>query len=384
MGDDGLTLERLRRCEFPILAMYGDHSQARLTGAELLEVWPHAIFRRVRDAGHFFPTSRPEEVMSGCDRFWGGDFGADGRRRRAGEAGRRHFRSDRVFSRPGAGTSAPARNRVGPFAASDEARAETGRFIESVAAVPEHGYGANRLGIHPGLSERDFSSDRPGRFRRREERVRAFDGLVWRPPVRRHHARQLPVHEVAPVARHGRLAGGVPGGPVRARHGGRDLALRPGRTTGSGSTSRRRSSAATASRSRERSATAACGVRRPVRRAPALFVSTWSPARGPGPLMLRSEDGRTFDADLRARSRRPAGDDDPLRRVVQGPAVHDAGRFARGQPQRLRPCPSSTRAPIRPTDSGNRSATSASATGNKSIHEMCAFGDHLYVGTLQS
>ena len=64
MGDDGLTLDKLRALRFPILAMYGDHSQARLTGAELLALWPHAEFLRVRDAGHFFPTSRRRCVIA--------------------------------------------------------------------------------------------------------------------------------------------------------------------------------------------------------------------------------------------------------------------------------------------------------------------------------
>jgi hypothetical protein len=27
----------------------------------------------------------------------------------------------------------------------------------------------------------------------------------------------------------------------------------------------------------------------------ALYVTTWSPARGPGPLLLRSEDGKKFE-----------------------------------------------------------------------------------------
>ena len=74
MGDDGLSLEALRRLMFPVLALYGDHSQARLTGGELLDVWPHAEFRRVRDAGHFFPASRPDDVMYECERFWRGEF----------------------------------------------------------------------------------------------------------------------------------------------------------------------------------------------------------------------------------------------------------------------------------------------------------------------
>jgi hypothetical protein len=37
-SDDGLRLEELRKLAFPIMAMYGDHSQARLTGRELLNV----------------------------------------------------------------------------------------------------------------------------------------------------------------------------------------------------------------------------------------------------------------------------------------------------------------------------------------------------------
>jgi pimeloyl-ACP methyl ester carboxylesterase len=72
MGDDGLALERLRALRFPILALYGDHSHARLTEAEVLTVWRHAVFRRVPDAGHFFPSTRHEETLSECNRFWGG------------------------------------------------------------------------------------------------------------------------------------------------------------------------------------------------------------------------------------------------------------------------------------------------------------------------
>jgi pimeloyl-ACP methyl ester carboxylesterase len=135
MGDDGLTLARLRELKFPIVAMYGDHSQARLTGAELLNVWPHAEFRRVRDAGHFFPTSRPEEVISGCKRLWDGEFTNTPRRHRAGEAQRSHFRSDRVFKTDGAWYfTTREKTRVGPFAASDEASAGLASFISAVQA----------------------------------------------------------------------------------------------------------------------------------------------------------------------------------------------------------------------------------------------------------
>jgi pimeloyl-ACP methyl ester carboxylesterase len=135
MGDDGLTLERLRAFRFPIMAMYGDNSQAHLTGSELLAVWPHAEFRRVRDAGHFFPTSRPEEVLQGCERFWGGEYATQLRRHRSGDTGQRYFRSDRVYAAHGAWYfTTRETSRVGPFPGREEARAELASFIQAVQA----------------------------------------------------------------------------------------------------------------------------------------------------------------------------------------------------------------------------------------------------------
>lgn len=134
MGDDGLSLDRLRAFRFPILAMYGDHSQARLTGSELLALWPHAVFRRVRDAGHFFPTSRPEEVIAGCKRFWGGEFSRTPRHRE-GEAQRSHFRSDRVFSIDGDWYYTTRESqRVGPFSAREEAHREYANLVAAAQA----------------------------------------------------------------------------------------------------------------------------------------------------------------------------------------------------------------------------------------------------------
>ena len=129
MGDDGLTLDSLRRLLFPILALYGDHSQARLTGGELLDVWPHAEFRRVRDAGHFFPASRPDDVMLECERFWSGEY-ARGAVVRSGESHRRHFRSDRVFKADGSWHfTTRETKRIGPFDTSDEAHEALARYI---------------------------------------------------------------------------------------------------------------------------------------------------------------------------------------------------------------------------------------------------------------
>jgi pimeloyl-ACP methyl ester carboxylesterase len=133
MGDDGLSLESLRSFAFPILAMYGDRSQARLTGTELLQVWPHARFRRVRDAGHFFPLSRPHEMISQCQRFWDGEF-LEERPHRVGEQAQCHFRSDRVFEVEGAWYFATREsNRIGPFAAADEAQASLRRYMTASA-----------------------------------------------------------------------------------------------------------------------------------------------------------------------------------------------------------------------------------------------------------
>jgi len=129
--DDGLTVERLKTLRFPIVAMYGDNSPARLSGAELLEIWPHAEFRRVRDAGHFFPTLRPEEVMSSCLRFWDGEFAS--RRQRAGEQQRSYFRSDRVFASDGSWYfTTRDENRMGPYASREEAGEALAEFISTV------------------------------------------------------------------------------------------------------------------------------------------------------------------------------------------------------------------------------------------------------------
>ncbi len=100
MDYDGLSLDGLRRLSFPILAAYGEHSPAMSTGEKLLEVWPHADFRRIRGAGHFFPVTRPGDFMETCREFWNGAI-LSGVPRRRGESGMRYFRSDRFYSMGG-------------------------------------------------------------------------------------------------------------------------------------------------------------------------------------------------------------------------------------------------------------------------------------------
>jgi pimeloyl-ACP methyl ester carboxylesterase len=134
MGEDGLTLDSLRQMRFPILAMYGDNSQARPTSKELLDVWPHAEFRRVRDAGHFFPSSRPAEVIQACSRFWRGDFRKLAMRR-AGEGSQRHFRSDRVYQAEG-GWYCLTREAgaLGPFSTQEDASEQLDAYISTMGA----------------------------------------------------------------------------------------------------------------------------------------------------------------------------------------------------------------------------------------------------------
>ncbi len=132
MGQDGLTLESLRQMRFPILAIYGDNSQARLTGEELLNVWPHAEFRRVRDAGHFFPSSRPAEVIQACSQFWRGDFGKLPAHR-SGEPEQRHFRSDRVFqAADGWYCLTREAGSLGPFTSPEDASEQLDAYISTM------------------------------------------------------------------------------------------------------------------------------------------------------------------------------------------------------------------------------------------------------------
>lgn len=115
---------------------------------------------------------------------------------------------------------------------------------------------------------------------------------------------------------------------------------------------------------------------------PALFVSTWSPARGPGPIILRTEDGRTFEetcepglVGLPVTTIRslvsfkgrlyttPAGSRGGNTNVSGHVVVYESRDPARGAWE-----------PVSEFGFGDMS--------NKSLHEMCAWGDHLYAGTL--
>ena len=114
---------------------------------------------------------------------------------------------------------------------------------------------------------------------------------------------------------------------------------------------------------------------------PSLFVCTWSPAKGPGPLILRSEDGRNFVptcepgliglpvTTIRSLTHfkgrlytTPAGSRGGNPNVSGHSVVYESAEPAKGKWE-----------PVSNFGFGD--------PGNKSLFEMGAFGDHLYVGT---
>ena len=116
----------------------------------------------------------------------------------------------------------------------------------------------------------------------------------------------------------------------------------------------------------------------------ALYVGTWCPARGPGPLILRTEDGRHFEptcepglvglpvTTIRAlvsfKGRlytTPAGSRGGNTNVSGHAIVYESRNPAAGR-----------WIPVSDYGFGDLE--------NKSLHEMCAFGDHLYVGTFNN
>jgi hypothetical protein len=115
---------------------------------------------------------------------------------------------------------------------------------------------------------------------------------------------------------------------------------------------------------------------------PVLYVSTWSPARGPGPVILKSTDGRHFDVTcepglvglpvttirslLQFKGRlytTPAGSRGGNTNISGHVVVYESRDPAAGHWE-----------PVSDLGFGDFS--------NKSLHEMCAWGDHLYAGTL--
>lgn len=116
-----MQFEELRGLGFPICAMYGDGSHARRVGDELLGAWPEAEFRLVRHAGHFFPVSRADELLSQCKQFWD-SCGNGGVHVRRPNDTRAYFQSDRFYMVDGAWCCLLREGvRLGPFPSREEA-----------------------------------------------------------------------------------------------------------------------------------------------------------------------------------------------------------------------------------------------------------------------
>jgi hypothetical protein len=115
---------------------------------------------------------------------------------------------------------------------------------------------------------------------------------------------------------------------------------------------------------------------------PKLYISTWSPARGPGPVILVTEDGReyrktcepglvglpvtTIRSMVSFKGRlytTPAGSRGGNTNISGHAVIYESRDPERGR-----------WVPIHEFGFGD--------VGNKSLHELCAWGDHLYAGTL--
>jgi pimeloyl-ACP methyl ester carboxylesterase len=135
MGDDGLSLEKLTTFRFPILALYGERSQALTTGEKLLWVWPHARFCVFRNEGHFFPVTNSAKVIEECLTFWARQRVAPIRQRNNDAQRRNYFRSNR-FEREGDDWFFSTREgpRQGPFKGLLDAEAGLARYVSGVAS----------------------------------------------------------------------------------------------------------------------------------------------------------------------------------------------------------------------------------------------------------
>lgn len=131
LGAGPLSAASLQTMDFPRLAIYGDASHARGTGEKLCEIWPNGEFCLIRQAGHFFPLSRRDEVVTECSRFWNelGDAGNKGRRP---HDQRNYFHTHRVFAIDGAWYCAVREGGpLGPFESRDEASDQLANAIAS-------------------------------------------------------------------------------------------------------------------------------------------------------------------------------------------------------------------------------------------------------------
>ena len=136
MSDDGLSLQALRTLKFPILALYGERSQALATGKKLLWVWPHARFHMIKGEGHFFPASKPDRVLAECRTFWNRQRLAPVVVRKDSDRQPNYFRSNRFECVDGQWYfSTREGTQEGPFADLAEAKNRLAEYIAQHAVL---------------------------------------------------------------------------------------------------------------------------------------------------------------------------------------------------------------------------------------------------------
>jgi len=69
MQGETMSLSDLARIHKPSLAVYGENSPTLATAHALKELWPHCRFEYVPHAGHFFPLSKPEILVTAAQEF---------------------------------------------------------------------------------------------------------------------------------------------------------------------------------------------------------------------------------------------------------------------------------------------------------------------------
>jgi pimeloyl-ACP methyl ester carboxylesterase len=69
-SDDDITAQDLAKLMVPTLGIYGSNSAARFSGQAIVNNMPNADLSLLPNAGHFFATTRPTEVMEIVNNFW--------------------------------------------------------------------------------------------------------------------------------------------------------------------------------------------------------------------------------------------------------------------------------------------------------------------------
>lgn len=66
---DRLSIEQLEKIKKPTLAIYGENSPTLPTVYALKDIWHHARYEFVPNAGHFFPISQPQRLVASVQSF---------------------------------------------------------------------------------------------------------------------------------------------------------------------------------------------------------------------------------------------------------------------------------------------------------------------------